>query len=128
MWNIYWNDMQLTLDAVENVIATIDKLNSEYIEKQPILIQVENEFGDRMCMGIGNREEYSIIDFIPFDNSSSKSVEGENVGNGVVCFDMGGYESEFSISSTIKYKTALSVLKYFLKENTLDNKVDWIDD
>ena len=79
-------------------------------------------------MGIGNREGYSVIDFFPFENGSSKSVEGENVGNGVVCFDMGGYESEFNISNTIKYKTAFNILRYFLEENTLDGKVNWIDD
>ena len=81
-----------------------------------------------MCMGIGNREEYSIIDFIPCDNGPSKSVEGENIGSGVVCFDMGGYESEFNISNTIKYRTAINILRYFLEENTLDGKVIWVDD
>ena len=128
MWIIYWDDKQLLLDTVEKVMDTVDKLNKEYVEKQSILIRVENDLGDIMCMGIGNREEYSIIDFFPFDNSSSKSVEGENVGNEVVCFDMGGYESEFSISNTIKYRTAFNILRYFIEENTLDGRVNWIDD
>lgn len=128
MWTIYWDDKQLLLDTVEKVMDIVDKLNKEYIEKQPILIRVETDLGDIMCMGIGNREGYSVIDFFPFDNGSSKSVEGENVGNGVVCFDMGGYESEFKISNTIKYRTALDILRYFLEENTLDGKVNWIDD
>lgn len=128
MWTIYWDDKQLLLDTVEKVMDTVDKLNKEYIEKQSILIRVENDFEDIMCMGIGHREEYSIIDFIPFDNSPSKRVEGENVGNGIVCFDMGGYESEFNICDTIKYRTAFNILRYFLEEDTLDSKVNWIDD
>ncbi len=106
----------------------VDKLNKEYVDKQPILVRVENNLGDIMCMGIGNREEYSIIDFFPSDSSSSKSVEGENEGTGVVCFDMGGYESEFAISNTIKYRTAFHILRYFLEENALDGSVNWIDD
>lgn len=128
MWTIYWDDKQLLLDTVEKVMNTVEKLNEEYVEKQPILIRVENNLGDMMCMGIGDREEYSIIDFFPSDNSSSKSVEGENEGTGVVCFDMGGYESEFDISNTIKYRTAFNILKYFLEENTLDGNVNWSDD
>lgn len=75
MWIIYWDDKQLQLDTVEQVMNTVDKLNKEYVEKQPILIRVENNLGDIMCMGIGNREEYSIIDFSLLNNSSSKSVD-----------------------------------------------------
>lgn len=128
MWTIYWDDKQLLLDTVENVLNTVDKLNKEYVEKQPILIRVENDLGDIMCMGIGNREEYSIIDFFPSENCSSKSVEGENTGTGVVSFDMGGYESEFDIGNTIKYRTACNILRFFLEENTLDDNVNWVDD
>lgn len=80
MWVIYWDDKQLLLDTVEKVMNTVDQLNKEYVEKQPILIRVENDLGDMMCMGIGHREEYSIIDFFPSESSSSKSVEGENAG------------------------------------------------
>lgn len=128
MWIIYWDDKQLLLDTVEKVMNTVDQLNKEYVEKEPILIRVENDLGDMMCMGIGHREEYSIIDFFPSESSSSKSVEGENAGTGVVCFDMGGYESEFTISKTIQYKTAFHILRYFLEENALDANVNWIDD
>lgn len=128
MWMIYWDDKQLPLDTVEKVMDTVDKLNREYVEKQQILIRIENALGDIMCMGIGNCEGYSIIDFFPHDNSSSKSVEGENIGNGIVYFDMGGYESEFNISNTIKYKTAEKILQYFLVESALDSNVNWIVD
>lgn len=36
-------------DTVDKVMNTVDKLNKEYVEKQPILIRVENDFN----IGIG---------------------------------------------------------------------------
>ena len=128
MWIMYWNAESTSVDDAQEVFEIIDKLNLEYIKKEPIFVQVENANGDRMCIGIGSYEEYSFINFFPYDGASSKHVEGENEGNEVICFYMGEYESEFYISETIKYQTAINVLRTFVLDNTLDKAVEWIDD
>lgn len=128
MWNIYWNNEKVSIDVIDKVIDVINKLNFEYMRKKPILVQVENEFGDRMCIGVGNCAGYSVIDFLPCNSYFSKSVEGENIGDGVICFYMEDYESEFCISNTIQYDTAINVLKTFICKNMLDKSVNWIDD
>ena len=128
MWTIYWNSESISVDNAREVFEVIDRLNLEYNKKNPIFAQVENTVGDRMCIGIGNCEEYSFINFFAFDGSSSKHVEGENEGNEVICFYMGDYESEFYINETIKYKTAVNVLRTYVLDNTLDNAIEWIDD
>lgn len=128
MWTIYWNSESISVDNSREVFEIIDRLNLEYKKKTPIFVQVENSAGDRMCIGIGNNEEYSFINYFPFDGSSSKHVEGENEGNEVTCFYMGDYESEFYIDETIKYQTALNVLRAYVLNNILDKTVEWIED
>ena len=128
MWNLYWEEKMLPVDDKQKLLDAVERLNFEYEHKEPIFVQVENQNGDRMCVGIGNGEGYSFIDFFPADNSYSKHVQGENCGEGTVCFAMGKEESEFYIHETITYHTALQVLKTFLGDDKLDDSVEWIDD
>ena len=129
MWNLYWNEEYTSMDDSQKVLDIIIQLNCKYIiDTKPMIVQVENSDGDRMCIGIGNSEGYSFIDFFPFDGSNSKHVEGENIGDGTISFCMGDYESEFYINETISYLTAINVLKKFLLYNKLDELVKWIND
>ncbi len=40
---------------------------------------------------------------------------------------MGDDESEFYIRETVKYQTALEILKYFLTNNTVPENIVWIE-
>ncbi len=127
MCTIYWDDNFISIDDKE-VVNFIEKLNKTYLKIKPIIIQVEKNNGDTMCIGIGNHADYSVINYYSNDDGISKSVEGENEGSEVICFYMGDYESEFYIYETIQYKTALNILSTFVLQNILDKTVEWIDD
>lgn len=74
-------------------------------------------------IGVGN-EEYSIIDYFPDSQSCSMSPEGDDI----IAFYLGDDESELYIKDTIKYDTALKILKSFLTDNTLITEINWIID
>ena len=128
MWKVCWEDKSKLLHDRKEVLELIEKLNEEYLDQGSIIVRVENDSGDTLCMGIGNKKGYSFIDYISHDGYMAKRAEGENVGDDIISFNMGGYESEFYISETIKYQTALAILKQYLLNNSLDNQVKWIDD
>lgn len=128
MWTIYWNDKSIPADNVQKICEIIDKLNLEYVDKKPIIVRVENDSGDTMCICIGNKEGYSFMDYISCDGCTAKHIKGENVGDDIISFHMGEYESEFYIRDTIKYQTALKALRFFLLYNTLDTEIEWEDD
>lgn len=44
-------------------------------------LRVENDSGDTMCIGIGNKEGYGFTDYISCDGCMAKHVEGENAGD-----------------------------------------------
>lgn len=128
MWKVYWDNKSVSLYEEKEVLELIDKLNNEYLDKNSQIVCIENDSGDTLCIGIGNRKEHSFIDYISYDGYIAKHVEGENVGDDILSFNMGSYESEFYISETIKYQTALTILKQYLLNNSLDDQVKWIDD
>ncbi len=128
MWKVYWDDQLVSLYDDKDILKLIEKLNNEYLNKNPIIVRIENDSGDTLCIGIGNEKEYSFVDYISYDGYIAKHAEEENVGDDIICFNMGDYESEFYSNETVKYQTALMILKHYLLNNSLDNRVKWIDD
>lgn len=127
MWTIRWDENQATSDSVEDVIEIINSIHCTYINRFPVIVQIESNSKDEILIGVGN-EQYSIIDYFPVSYSYSMSPEGENEGDDIITFYLGDDESEFYIKDTIKYDTALKILKSFLTDNTLLTEINWIID
>lgn len=127
MWTIRWNKNEAISESVEGVIEIINSIHRTYINRFPVIVQIETSSGDMILIGVGN-EEYSIIDYFPDSQSCSMSPEGENEGDDIIAFYLGNDESEFYIKDTIKYDTALKILKSFLSNNTLLTEINWIID
>ncbi len=127
MWTIRWDENQAASDSAEDVIEIINCIHCTYINRFPVIVQIESNSKDEILIGVGN-EQYSIIDYFPVSQSYSMSPEGENEGDDIITFYLGDDESEFYIKDTIKYDTALKILKSFLTDNTLLTEINWVID
>ncbi len=80
---------------------------------------------DRICIGIGSDAGYSMANFFSVDESPFKHAEGENEGNEVACVSMEDEESAVYASETIRYQTAMKILRTFLLDHMLDESEKW---
>ena len=112
MWLVRWNDKTSALSNTEDVLNTIKNLHNTYLGLDPIIVQIENPYGDLMMIGLGN-SQYSIVNYYPINSNYSLFPKGENKEDGTICFYMGDDESEFYIRDTIHYKTAIKILECF---------------
>lgn len=127
MWIIRWDENEVTSESVEGVIEIINSIHRTYINRFPVIVQIESSSKDMILIGVGN-EQYSIIDYFPDSESYSMSPEGENEGDDIITFYTGDDESEFYIKDTIKYNTTLKILKSLLTDNTLIAEINWLVD
>lgn len=127
MWTIRWDENEAISESVEGVIEIVNSIHRAYINRFPVIVQIETSSGDMILIGVGN-EEYSIIDYFPDSQSCSMSPEGENEGDDIIAFYLGNDESEFYIKDTIKFDTALTILKSLLTDNTLLAGINWLVD
>ena len=127
MWILRWDKNEAIAESAEGVIGIINSIHRIYINRFPVIVQIESDSGDMILIGVGN-EQYSIIDYFPDSESYSMTPEGENENDGIITFYLGEDESEFYIKDTIKYDTALKILTGFLTDNTLLTEINWIFD
>ena len=127
MWTIRWDENQAASDSAEDVIEIINCIHCTYINRFPVIVQIESNSKDEILIGVGN-EQYSIIDYFPVSQSYSMSPECQYEGDDIITFYLGDDESEFYIKDTIKYDTALKILKSFLTDNTLLTEINWVID
>lgn len=127
MWTIRWDENEAISESVEGVIETVNSIHRTYINRFPVIVQIESSSGNMILFGVGN-EQYSVIDYFPVNQGHSMSPEGENEGDDIITFYLGDDESEYYIKDTIKYDTALKILKSFLTDNTLLTEINWIID
>lgn len=127
MWTIRWDENEAISESVEGVIETVNSIHRTYINRFPVIVQIESSSGNMILFGVGN-EQYSVIDYFLVSQGHSMSPEGENEGDDIITFYLGDDESEYYIKDTIKYDTALKILKSFLTDNTLLTEINWIID
>ena len=51
-----WNDKTSALSNTEDVLNTIKNLHNTYLGLDPIIVQIENPYGDLMMIGLGNSQ------------------------------------------------------------------------
>lgn len=116
---------EILFGTIEELDTILDQLNKEFDQKRPSLVEIENQSGDILAIGLGLKE--SILSFVsasgdpPYWISKGKK---KNLEDTIVfyCYDEW---SEFPSSALIPMEVARSVMKEFVKTGKLSDEIDW---
>ena len=104
------------------------KIDKEYRQKQPVVVEIESETSKSLCMGVGSSDELSCLDFFPTADglgSIHPISKIEEITFGCIVFWMDSYDSEWEADLLIPYSIAIRELRHFLKHNDISSNYIW---
>ena len=129
MWSISWDSTnEAKIDYQNEVIELIERINEEYKQTEPVIVQIESMSHKLFCIGVGCIEELSCLDFFPTPDglgSMHPISKGEEKSDRSIVFWLDSYDSEWEVDSLIPYKDAISELSYFLKHDDVSTNYIW---
>lgn len=129
MWTIRWDSTnKVKCTDPQKIIELIKKIDKEYRQKQPVVVEIESETSKSLCMGVGSSDELTCLDFFPTADglgSIHPISKIEEITFGCIVFWMDSYDCEWDKNLLIPYKDAIKELQYFLKHDNISTNLTW---
>ena len=129
MWSICWDlTNKVKCADAKKIIELIEKIDREYRQKQPVIVEIESETSKSLCIGVGSSDELCCLDFFPTADGLGSihpvsQIKEHTLGS--IVFWMDSYDCEWERDLLIPYKDAIKELQHFLKYDNISNNLIW---
>ncbi len=129
MWSICWDSTNKVKCAdSKKIIELIEKIDKEYKQKQPVIVEIESETSKTLCIGVGSSDELCCLDFFPTADGLGSihpvsQIKEHTLGS--IVFWMDSYDCEWERDLLIPYKDAIKELQHFLKYDNISTNLIW---
>ena len=134
MWVLKWNlTGNMVTSSCNEVIKKINRLNQEYQDKQPVIIEIESLSKKSLTIGVGTKEGLSCLIYFPSpDGLGSMHPVPHNSQyhdcDKSIIFWLNSYDSEYEMKDLITYEEAVKEVIYFLQNDDVSANLSWEPD
>ena len=124
---------KLVTSSCDEVIKKINRLNQEYQDKQPVIIEIESYSKKSLTVGVGTKEGLSCLTYFPFHDGLGAmhpvplDSKYRNCEKSII-FWLNSYDSEFEMKYLITYEEAITEVIYFLQNDDVSSNLSWEPD